>query len=36
MPGSTIGLQIVASSLGDNAGIQGAAVLAKRLTKGAL
>jgi glucokinase len=36
MPGSMIGLQIVTSSLGDNAGIQGAAVLAKRLTKDAL
>jgi glucokinase len=33
MPGSMNGVEIVASTLGDNAGITGGAVLAKRMTK---
>lgn len=33
MPGTTKGVEIVASKLGDNAGITGGAVLAKRATK---
>jgi hypothetical protein len=33
MPGSMKGVEIVASELGDNAGITGAAVLARKETK---
>jgi hypothetical protein len=33
MPGAMKGVQIVDSHLGDNAGITGGAVLAKRMTK---
>jgi hypothetical protein len=33
MPGTIKGVEIIASKLGDNAGITGAAVLAKRETK---
>jgi hypothetical protein len=33
MPGALNGVQIMASRLGDNAGITGGAVLAKQMTK---